>query len=72
MTETERKELFRLLVEVRDGLGSIQRLVGAMPRNKGHERLLTDLIETANSLECELFKELGMTDKVSQSGNPDA
>jgi hypothetical protein len=55
MTEEEKKELFRLLVEVRDDLGGIQ--VGAMA-GKGFEGLLHDLVKNANSLECELLREL--------------
>jgi hypothetical protein len=58
MTDPQRKELFRLLVRVRDDLGGIQRLVESMPSNKDREQLLHDLFETANSLERELFKEL--------------
>ena len=58
MTDAEKKELFRLLVRVRDDLGGIQRLVRKMPSDKGHERLLHDLLEIAKSLEGNLFKEL--------------
>jgi hypothetical protein len=57
MTEEEKKELFRLLVEVRDDLGGIQRMVGASA-GKGCEGLLHDLVKNANSLECELLREL--------------
>jgi hypothetical protein len=58
MTQEEKKELFRLLVEVRNDLGGIHRLVGAMPRNDSHEGLLHNLMENASSLERELFREL--------------
>jgi hypothetical protein len=54
MTDPQRKELFRLLVRVRDDLGGIQRLVESMPSNKDREQLLHDLFETANSLEREI------------------
>jgi hypothetical protein len=58
MTEADKKELFRLLVRVRDDFGGIQRLVGKLPDNKGRERQLHDLLEATNSFERELFKEL--------------
>ena len=58
MTQEEKKELFRLLVEVRNDLGGIQRLVGAMPGNDSHEGLLHNLMENASSLERKLFREL--------------